>query len=251
MGLFDWLFGKKSQSGGVAVAPNRSGVSANPAGVEGLLQRSKELPPNDAAGAAVLLREMLERAVQTSASSQLAELNMALDSMARHYPEAVQQLALDHPDPAVRERAVRLLLERGDPRGLRAAIRAAGSGLAGLAPLVRDLLRDQLAHLGGEDLAALVSLNGKAGPDFADLCRLAEREIQRRAAPGPNSPEENLRRWRQSSAPAWVEARQGHWNHQDWLDLLDSLQRSGPWPMNPEDIGLVLEELKREYQSRR
>jgi hypothetical protein len=74
----------------------------------------------------------------------------------------------------------------------------------------------------------------------------------RPVAPPAPSEEENLRRWRESGeARAWVEARQGRWGHQDWLALLESLRRSRFWPMSPEAVGLVLEEAKRDWASRR
>jgi hypothetical protein len=64
--------------------------------------------------------------------------------------------------------------------------------------------------------------------------------------------EENLRRWRESGgARAWVEARQGRWDHQDWLALLESLRRSPYWPMRPEAVGLALEEIKQDWAKRR
>jgi hypothetical protein len=56
----------------------------------------------------------------------------------------------------------------------------------------------------------------------------------------------NLERWLQSGLPArWVEARQGVWNHADWLGLLETLQRSEFWPLDPATVGQTLEELKR------
>lgn len=63
---------------------------------------------------------------------------------------------------------------------------------------------------------------------------------------GPPRPEaENLRRWRESGQPrAWVEARKGQWDHQEWLGLLETLQRSPYWPMRPTSLGQVLEEVK-------
>jgi hypothetical protein len=68
----------------------------------------------------------------------------------------------------------------------------------------------------------------------------------RPAVPPVSAEEENLRRWRESGeARAWVEARQGRWNHQDWLALLESLRRSRFWPMSPDAIGLLLEEIQR------
>jgi hypothetical protein len=42
-----------------------------------------------------------------------------------------------------------------------------------------------------------------------------------------------------------VAARHGHWNHDDWVALLDSLQKSEFWPLNAEAIGRTLEELKK------
>ncbi len=63
---------------------------------------------------------------------------------------------------------------------------------------------------------------------------------------GTQPPEvENLRRWRESGqARSWVEAHKSGWDHQDWISLLETLQRSPYWPMQPEEVGRVLEELK-------
>ncbi len=74
----------------------------------------------------------------------------------------------------------------------------------------------------------------------------------RPAAPTVPVEEENLRRWRESGEPhAWVGARQAKWDHQDWLALLESLRRSRFWPMSPEAVGLLLEEIKRDWVNRR
>jgi hypothetical protein len=57
--------------------------------------------------------------------------------------------------------------------------------------------------------------------------------------------EDNLRRWKQSSFPqAWVEQHPSGWNHQDWLDLLERLRQTEYWPMEPAEVGAVLEEIK-------
>src|SRR3954451_16340290 len=59
---------------------------------------------------------------------------------------------------------------------------------------------------------------------------------------------ENLRRWKGSGQPRlWVEARQGRWNHSDWLSLLETLRESEFWPMGPVAVALALDELKRQY----
>jgi hypothetical protein len=61
------------------------------------------------------------------------------------------------------------------------------------------------------------------------------------------TPAENLKRWRTSGqARAWIEARHGQWNHTDWLALLEELKRSPFWPMEGDEVGLVLETLKKE-----
>jgi hypothetical protein len=81
---------------------------------------------------------------------------------------------------------------------------------------------------------------------------LAPAAANRTAAPTTPTEEENLRLWRESGeARAWVEARQGRWNHQDWLALLESLRRSRFWPMHPDAIGRALEDLKREWPRRK
>jgi hypothetical protein len=74
----------------------------------------------------------------------------------------------------------------------------------------------------------------------------------RSAAPALSPEEDNLRRWRESGeARAWVEARQGRWDHKDWLVLLESLRRSRFWPLDPDAVGLALEEVKRDWDRAR
>jgi hypothetical protein len=56
----------------------------------------------------------------------------------------------------------------------------------------------------------------------------------------------NLERWKGSGEPKrWVQKHNLAWNHDDWLSLLDSLEKSEYWPMNPDEVGAVLEEVKR------
>ncbi len=75
------------------------------------------------------------------------------------------------------------------------------------------------------------------------------RNGDRRMPPGPEA--ENVRRWQESGqARAWVEAHRGRWGHEEWLALLASLERSPYWPMQPEAVGMVLEEEKREWLKR-
>lgn len=55
----------------------------------------------------------------------------------------------------------------------------------------------------------------------------------------------NLRRWQDSGDPhRWVEQHQASWDHHDWLALLDTLRRSGFWPLDPAAVGELLEQYK-------
>lgn len=57
---------------------------------------------------------------------------------------------------------------------------------------------------------------------------------------------ENLERWKASGEPKrWVVIHNYSWNHNDWSSLLEALKKSDYWPMNPDDVGTVLEEEKR------
>jgi len=61
-----------------------------------------------------------------------------------------------------------------------------------------------------------------------------------------NLKSQNLLRWEQSGFPRkWMDDHRGQWNHTDWLNLLESLKRTEFWPMEPDAIGGVLENLKR------
>lgn len=67
---------------------------------------------------------------------------------------------------------------------------------------------------------------------------------------GPSDPclVENLCRWKRSGEPRrWVEARQGRWDHADWLRLLAELRQSAYWPLDPDAAGSMLEDLKRRW----
>jgi hypothetical protein len=62
----------------------------------------------------------------------------------------------------------------------------------------------------------------------------------------------NLRRWERSGrARDWVKARRGAWGHEDWLALLHDLAHSPFWPLDPEAVGEVLEEIKGEWANLR
>ncbi len=62
----------------------------------------------------------------------------------------------------------------------------------------------------------------------------------------------NLRRWEEASQPwLWVKAHGGQWNHTDWQALLDTLQQSQYWPLDPEAVGAVLERVRQQYANLR
>jgi hypothetical protein len=107
-----------------------------------------------------------------------------------------------------------------------------------------------------------VSANRKAVP--ADTVKVQEGPSTGSANTGPFVPAdgvkhpekapseaENLKRWRVAGkARAWVEAHQGCWDHHDWLTLLEELRRSPFWPMQPDAIGLALEDERRQWLQR-
>lgn len=41
-----------------------------------------------------------------------------------------------------------------------------------------------------------------------------------------------------------------NWDHKEWLSLLESLKQSEFWPMNADEIGAVLEEIKKEWHEK-
>jgi hypothetical protein len=58
----------------------------------------------------------------------------------------------------------------------------------------------------------------------------------------------NLRRWLASGEPRrWVEGQRGQWDHAAWLALLEKLEQSQFWPLRPDAVGRVLEDIRREW----
>jgi hypothetical protein len=61
----------------------------------------------------------------------------------------------------------------------------------------------------------------------------------------------NLRAWESSGGPRrWVAWRQGRWDHGDWLALLREVERSFG-PVEPDALGLLLEEHRRRWANLR
>ena len=45
----------------------------------------------------------------------------------------------------------------------------------------------------------------------------------------------------------FIKKKGANWNHQDWLDFLAYLKEKGYDPINPDQVGLLLEERKAQY----
>lgn len=67
------------------------------------------------------------------------------------------------------------------------------------------------------------------------------------ARPAPTK-ESNLKKLAESPIIAdFVKAKDGCWNHQDWLTFLSDLKKNGCDPIDPDQVGLLLEEKKAKY----
>jgi len=112
-----------------------------------------------------------------------------------------------------------------------------------------------LNWLFGNKEKAVATATDERGPVAPDSEELTETDDSReRSSPGQCAEEleaENLRRWMEAGqAWQWVQAQDGRWDHDAWLGLLDELKRSSFWPMQPDALGLALEETKRKWLSR-
>jgi hypothetical protein len=57
---------------------------------------------------------------------------------------------------------------------------------------------------------------------------------------------QNLQRWYDSGFPQrWVREHNGVWDHETWALLVEDLKLTEFWPMEPDDVGRLLEDLKR------
>lgn len=86
--------------------------------------------------------------------------------------------------------------------------------------------------------------------EFADLIRpMLPVPFMSRPAASPNDQkrtadleEKNLKAWRETGHPErWVKEKGFSWNHEQWSSLIQELRHSNFWPMNEDQVGLVLE----------
>lgn len=64
--------------------------------------------------------------------------------------------------------------------------------------------------------------------------------------------EVNLQRWINDGAPVrWVEDRRGKWTDHDWEQLVEELKATEYWPLDPDQVGEVLEQTTRQWESAR
>jgi formylglycine-generating enzyme required for sulfatase activity len=61
----------------------------------------------------------------------------------------------------------------------------------------------------------------------------------------------NVQKWRGTGeADRWVTAKNGKWDHGDWLALVEQLKRGSCWPMGESEIGTEVEAARGRWQAR-
>ena len=62
------------------------------------------------------------------------------------------------------------------------------------------------------------------------------------------SKETNLEFWKGTGqAEGWVRLRGGVWNHQQWCAFLKGLEKLSYWPMDPDQVGVFIEQVRDAY----
>ena len=60
--------------------------------------------------------------------------------------------------------------------------------------------------------------------------------------------EENLKKLAKTTLLAnFVKKNKGSWDHQKWIDLLENLKAKGYYPVDEDQVGLIVEKKKTEY----
>ncbi len=60
--------------------------------------------------------------------------------------------------------------------------------------------------------------------------------------------EENLKKLAKTTLLAnFVKKNKGSWDHQEWIELLENLKSKGYYPVDEDQVGLIVEKKKAEY----
>lgn len=60
--------------------------------------------------------------------------------------------------------------------------------------------------------------------------------------------EENLKKLAKTTLLAnFVKKNKGSWDHQEWVELLENLKTKGYYPVDEDQVGLIVEKKKTEY----
>lgn len=63
--------------------------------------------------------------------------------------------------------------------------------------------------------------------------------------------EDNLKKLAKTALLAnFVKKNKGSWGHATWLELLENLKQKGYYPIDEDQVGLILEKKKTEYWSK-
>ena len=64
--------------------------------------------------------------------------------------------------------------------------------------------------------------------------------------------EDNLKKLTKTGILAnFVKRNKGAWNHEGWLELLASIREKGYYPIDEDQVGLLLEQKKAAYKAKR
>ncbi len=63
--------------------------------------------------------------------------------------------------------------------------------------------------------------------------------------------EENLKKLAKTALLTnFVKKNKGSWDHQKWVELLDNLKQKGYYPIDEDQVGLIIEKKKAEYSEK-
>ena len=82
--------------------------------------------------------------------------------------------------------------------------------------------------------------------------KTAPKKAAPKAAPvKSNDPEDNIKRFVKTPlAMNFVNAHNGSWNHEDWLNFIREVKEKGYYPIDFDRVGLILEDKKKAFFSK-